>query len=107
MLAANDYTNLISQRRKLFGERPGILLGSTCVRHHHHIKISLDDGLSNIQDVYIVICQVRADLCDDAYGVVSYHCDDCLFHCLVPFYTVITSDMQSLFATWILKSRDL
>lgn len=43
------------------------------VHHHHHVKISLDNRLGNIQDVDLIVCQIGADFCDYADRILAHH----------------------------------
>ncbi len=44
------------------------------IDNHHHVEILLHDGLGNIKDIDLVVCQIGADLGDDAHGVLAPAC---------------------------------
>ena len=58
------------------------------VDYHHHIEIAADDGLTDIENVDAVVCEVCADACYDAYIVLSYYGDYRSCHSLFLLYPV-------------------
>ena len=123
MLAADHNADFISQRTQFFGNGACIFFRTTGICNHHHIKITLYTCLGNIPNVYIVFCKICTYLCNNSYGVVSYYSDNCFLNgCFLSVwydlfemyeisfcisYTVMSSEIQSRLATWILKSLDL
>ena len=79
MLAADHYTDLISKGFQFFGKNSVVFLTFAGICYHHHVEISLYDGLGDIKNVYIIVCKISTNLCNNSYGIVSYYCDDCLF----------------------------
>ena len=53
---------------EVFGDVSGI-------DYHHHVEIPLDDGLSDVQYVYVLLCQVCAYPGNDADSILADHCD--------------------------------
>ena len=45
------------------------------VDNHHHVEISGDNRLGNVKDIYVVLCQIRADFCNNADRIPADHCD--------------------------------
>jgi hypothetical protein len=50
------------------------------VHNHHHVEISLDNGLADIQDINVVVGQVGTHLCNNTDRIMSYYCNNCLLH---------------------------
>lgn len=60
MLTADHYADLLSQCTEITGK----LCHISClcsVHDHHHIEITVNDGLGNVQNVYLMFCEIRAD----------------------------------------------
>ena len=61
---------------------------------HHHIKKLLYDGLGNVQNVDLTVCQIGTDFRNDSYGIFSNYCDNGLVHAhILLFYMVMISDI--------------
>ena len=60
-------------------------LGLCDIYDHHHIEISVYDGLGDIKDIDLVLRKICADACNDADGVFSYNCDDSSLHIFILF----------------------
>jgi len=55
------------------------------VNNHHHIEIPLHNSLRDVENVYFVLCQISANFCDNAHGVLAHHSNNSFIHCYVPF----------------------
>ena len=56
------------------------------IHDQHHVEESLDDGLGDVHNIDLVVCQIGADLCDDADGVLANDCNDYSVHVLKKFH---------------------
>ena len=80
MLHLDLYTDLLTNFFQFFGKYLKFFRSGICIHDHHHIKIILHDGLGNIQDIYIILCQIGTYFCNNSYGVFSNYSDNCFFH---------------------------
>ena len=58
------------------------------VHDHHHVEITADDGLRDVENVDFLLCEVRAGLGDDAHGILADDGDDDFLHSGL-YYTII------------------
>ena len=86
MLAADHYTDLISKGFQFFGKNSVVFLTFAGICYHHHVEISLYDGLGNIQDIDAVLRKIGTYLCDNAYCVLTNYRNKCLHYCLQDKY---------------------
>ena len=68
-------TYFSSERLQIGGQLMEILRNASGVHYHHHIEIPLDDGLGDVQYVYVLLCQVCAYPGNDADSILADHCD--------------------------------
>ena len=64
-----------SERLQIGGQLMEILRNASGVHYHHHIEIPLDDGLCDVQNVYVLFCQVCAYPGNDADSILADHGD--------------------------------
>ena len=50
------------------------------VDNHHHVEILLHDGLGDIEDVDVFLCQIGANFGDDTFGILAYYCNNRSVH---------------------------
>ena len=50
------------------------------VDNHHHVEILLHDGLGDIEDVDVFLCQIGANFGDDTFGILAYYCNNGFIH---------------------------
>ena len=53
------------------------------VHNHNHVEVSVNDGLSDVENVNLVLGQIGTYGCDDAYVVLTYNGDDGSCHGVV------------------------
>ena len=58
------------------------LLALSHVNYHHHVEILLHDSLRNVEDVYLIVCQIGADLSNDTHRILAHNCNNCSCHIL-------------------------
>mgnify|MGYP007044204873 CR=1 FL=1 len=80
MLAVDHNTDFLAQILKFSCKFTAILFTFCCVCDHHHVEVTVDDGLRDVEHVDVVLGQVGADSRDDADGVLTDDGDDCLVH---------------------------
>ena len=88
-LDLNPYADFISCLLQFFRHLSKGLGHAADIHNHHHVEISLYDGLGNIQDVNLVPGQLCAFFCDDSYRVFSYYSDNCLAHFHSPHFSAV------------------
>ena len=80
VLAADVHANGAAKLLQASGKVFKFFCTVVCVHNHHHIEKSLDNGLSDVQNIYIIFCQICTNPGNDSYGVFSYNSDNCFFH---------------------------
>ena len=65
------------------------LLALSHVNNHHHVEILLHDSLRNVEDVYLIVCQIGADLSNDTHRILAHNCNNCSCHILFVILNVI------------------
>ena len=73
-------TNALAKISEFVGNSLERCIHLTHVNNHHHVEVTVDDGLGNVEHVDVVLGQVGADSRDDADGVLTDDGDDCLVH---------------------------
>lgn len=66
------------------------LLALSHVNNHHHVEILLHDSLRNVEDVYLIVCQIGADLSNDTHRILAHNCNNCSCHILFVFMFFLT-----------------
>ena len=79
-LAADAHTDVVAEVLKVADHRAEVLVRVGVVDNHHHVEVTVDDGLRDVEHVDVVLGQVGADSRDDADGVLTDDGDDCLVH---------------------------
>lgn len=79
LLAFDHYADLFSESSQFICHVTKRLLHLIGVNDHHHIEISLYDGLGNIQDIDAVLRKIGTYLCDNAYCVLTNYRNNCFF----------------------------
>ena len=80
VLAADNHADGLAQTFQLPGHVRGGKVRIRGIRHHHHVEITLDDGLGNIFDIDPVLRQIGAYFGDDADGIPSDDGNDGFLH---------------------------
>jgi hypothetical protein len=81
LLAADlDADGISSEDIEFIGELSERNVQRRDIDNHHHIEISLDDGLRNIKNVDFSVCKECADTADNADLILSYNGNDSLIH---------------------------
>ena len=79
-LAADAHADVVAEVLKVADHRAEVLVRVGVVDNHHHVEVTVDDGLRDVEHVDVVLGQVGADSRDDADGVLTDDGDDCLVH---------------------------
>ena len=79
-LAADAHADVVAEILKVADHRAEVLVRVGVVDNHHHVEVTVDDGLRDVEHVDVVLGQVGADSRDDADGVLTDDGDDCLVH---------------------------
>lgn len=87
-LTVDGHADLLAYFCQLFRHIIKGLLGPGNIYDHHHIEILLQNGLSDIQNVYVILRQIIAGLCYDANSVLSDNSDDNFAHNCVLLFSV-------------------
>ena len=53
------------------------------IHNHHHIEILLQNGLGDVKDVDLIVCQISADLGDDTNGIFAHDSNNSSCHIVV------------------------
>ena len=85
MLHMDRHADFFPHFFQFLGKYIQLFRGQAGICDHHHIEISIYNGLGNIQDIHPVLCQISTYLCDNAYSIFSHYSNNCLFHDSAPF----------------------
>ena len=80
LLAAYLEPHSDAELAKVRGDVLERLAALRAVGYHHHVEISPDDRLRDLQYVYSRLCEIRADSRQDANGVLADYGDYYLLH---------------------------
>ncbi len=80
-------SHVFSEVLESFGGLDEIALDAADVDDHHHVEEILEYGLIDVKDIDVLLRKICTYLCDDAYSVFSYYCDDCTFHVFTSYLT--------------------
>ena len=79
-LAADAHADVVAEVLKVADHRAEVLVRVGVVDNHHHVEVTVDDGLGNVKHVDLMFGKVCADACDDADSILTDDGDDCLVH---------------------------
>ena len=70
-LTSDLYSLVLSDLGDLVNECEEVNVHLLGVHDHHHVEDALDDGLGNVENVDVLLCEIGADACDDTDGVLA------------------------------------
>ena len=56
LLALDLYSELLAHMLQLAGHCGKVLCACSRVGYHHHVEVALNDGLTDVEDVYLAFC---------------------------------------------------
>ena len=80
LLAADAHAHAGSEAGELRAELVEGLLVLRRIDNHHHVEETAGDGLADVEDVDVVLGEVRASLGENANCVLADDGDDYFFH---------------------------
>ncbi len=73
---AFDLDTDIGSKLLQVGCQPVEVLGNIpCIHYHHHVEIPLNDSLRDVQNIYVLLCQICTYSGNDADSVLADHGD--------------------------------
>ena len=80
------HTQLAARFVKLADHLRERLLSLFHIHNHHHVEITLDNGLGDIQNVHFVLCQIGSYLGNDTHRFFPYYSNNRFVHICSEYY---------------------
>ena len=80
LLAADFEPHLEPELRKFAAQLLERLLAAADIHNHHHVEIILDDSLRDVEDIDVVLGEIRASLGENPHGILADYGNDGFFH---------------------------
>ena len=83
-LTLHNDTDIFAYLCEFCGDICKLAFACCKVNNHHHIEEILDDGLRDVENIYLVICKIVAHFSNNANGVFSHYGDNGSCHIVYP-----------------------